>query len=125
MLVDYKYGCVGLFVLLFDSRGLLVFRSGSDGDSSGSAIAPTAVVSSGEVPLELAPENPDPENPGSDFTGSAQSPFDGITRGGIDPDFLIAQLEMAGVEIPDGASTEELADLLDEAVLDGFIGFAP
>ena len=102
---------------------LLVFRSGSDGDSSGYAIAPTAAAV--EVPLELVPENPDPENPGSDFTGSARSPFDEITQGGIDPEFLIAQLEMAGVEIPEGASTEELADLLDEAVLDGFIGFAP
>lgn len=102
---------------------LLVFRpdSGSDlsGDESESA---TATI---ETPLELAPENPDPENPGSNFTGSGQSPFSGITQGGIDPDFLIMQLEMAGVDIPEGATTAELAELLDEAVKDGFIGFAP
>ena len=102
---------------------LLVFRPESDGDLSGEGAE--SVIASVEMPLELAPENPDPENPGSNFTGSGQSPFSGITQGGIDPDFLIMQLEMAGVDIPEGASTQELADLLDEAVKDGFIGFAP
>lgn len=29
------------------------------------------------------------------------------------------------MDIPEGASTQELADFLDEAVKDGFIGFAP
>jgi len=38
---------------------------------------------------------------------------------------LIIQLEMAGVDILEGASMQELADLLDEAAKDGFIGFAP
>ena len=77
-----------------------------------------------EEPLELPPQNPDPSNPGSDFTGG-QSPFSGITRGGINPQILIQQLEMAGVDIPEGASTEELIELLNDAVLDGFTGYAP
>jgi hypothetical protein len=102
---------------------LLVVRPESGGDSGGS-VSESAEVSV-ETPLELVPENPDPENPGSDFTGSDQSPFSGITQGGIDPEFLIMQLEMAGVDVPEGASTVELAELLDEAVKDGFVGFAP
>ena len=102
---------------------LLVVRPDSSGDSgeSGSESAEVSV----ETPLELAPENPDAENPGSDFTGSDQSPFSGITQGGIDPEFLIMQLGMARVDVPGGASTVELAELLDEAVKDGFVGFAP
>jgi hypothetical protein len=35
------------------------------------------------------------------------------------------QLGMARVDVPGGASTVELAELLDEAVKDGFVGFAP
>jgi len=103
---------------------LLVFRPDST-DDLGRPVADSAAAAVDDI-VEIVPENPDPDNPGSDFSGSGQSPFEGITQGGIDPDFLIRQLEMAGVEIPAGASTQELADLLDEAVRDGgFIGFAP
>jgi hypothetical protein len=97
---------------------LLVVRPDSSGDSGGSGSESAEV--SVETPLELAPENP-----GSDFTGSDQSPFSGITQGGIDHEFLIMQLGMARVDVPGGASTVELAELLDEAVKDGFVGFAP
>jgi hypothetical protein len=106
---------------------LLAFSSGSDGDvaDSGLVAATATVVPTSDV-VEIPNEDEDPNNPGSNFSGSGSSPFDGISRGSIDPQFLIAQLEAAGVEIPDGATTEELAELLDEAVREGgFIGFAP
>ncbi|MCZ6852367.1 MAG: hypothetical protein O7G86_00485 [Gammaproteobacteria bacterium] len=100
----------------------VIFETDS-GDAPGDTRVESSSASNGE-PLELPPQNPDPSNPGSDFTGR-QSPFDGITRGGIDPQILILQLEMAGVDIPEGASTEELIELLNQAVLDGFTGYAP
>ena len=99
---------------------LLVFRPESGGDLSGAGLE--SAIASVETPLELVPEIPNPENPGSDFTGSGQSPFSGITQDGIDPEFFIMQLEMAGVDVPDGASTKELVDLLDAAVKDGLDG---
>ena len=109
----------GILIIL-----LLVIFELDSGHAPGNARAESTSASH-EEPLELPPQNSDPSNPGSDFTGGRQSPFDGITRGGIDPRILILQLEMAGVDIPEGASTEELIELLNQAVLDGFTGYAP
>jgi hypothetical protein len=82
----------------------LIFQARGEGEAD-EGVAGSSEVSF-EAPLELVPENPDPDNPGSNFTGSG--PFEGISPGGVDPLFLIAQLEVAGVEIPEGASTEDL-----------------
>ena len=52
----------------------------------------------------------------------------GLTLEGSAPRLLRVQLEAArggGVDVPQGASTEELMELMTELIGDGFIGFAP
>ena len=101
--------------------GLVVFQSDEDGGSGPGVVASSTPEI--EAPLEIAPENPDPNNPGSDFTGG--DPFGQITGTGPDPVFLAQQLELAGVEVPEGATTEELEALLIDAMAKGFRGYAP
>jgi len=92
---------------------LLVFPPSSKDANLDNEIVPSANFI--EFPAEIDPENPDDSNPGADFTGA------GIGFSTADPEFLRKQLEMAGIEVPDGASTAELMELINELLSGGFI----
>ena len=103
---------------------LLMFRPGAEETPFGSGIE-TAETSL-EDPGEIIPGHPEASNSRDDFTGV--DIFGGTTLEGPDPRLLRVQLEAArggGVDVPQGASTEELMELMAELIGDGFIGFAP
>ena len=100
---------------------LLMFRPGAEETPFGSGIE-TAETSL-EDPGEIIPGHPEASNSRDDFTGV--DIFGGTTLEGPDPRLLRVQLEAAGVDVQQGASTEELMELMAELIGDGFIGFAP
>ncbi len=96
---------------------LLVFQPGGN-DGLVDQVVATVEDSAGVMP----------DHPGGlDSSGAFfdVDPFAGITLTQPDPVALREQLISLGVEVPDGAGTEELMELMAEYVGDGFIGFAP
>ena len=100
---------------------LLMFRPGAEETPFGSGIE-TAETSL-EDPGEIIPDHPEASNSRDDFTGV--DIFGETTMEGPDPRLLRVRLEAAGVDVHQGASTEELMELMAELIGDGFIGFAP
>ncbi len=100
---------------------LLMFRPGAEETpfGSGTETAETSL----EDPGESIPGHPEASNSRDDFTGV--DIFGGTTLEGPDPRLPRVQLEAAGVDVHQGARTEELMELMAELTGDGFIGFAP
>ena len=98
---------------------LLIFQSGLDNDSDDGAGDTGSVETFFEIPLEDIGDHPGSSIPDANFSGV------GIGFSTADPEFLINQLEMAGVEVPEGATTAELMDLVSANLGDGFIALAP
>ena len=80
---------------------LLMFRPGAEETPFGSGIE-TAETSL-EDPGEIIPGHPEASNSRDDFTGV--DIFGGTTLEGPDPRLLRVQLEAAGVDVHQGAST--------------------
>ena len=96
---------------------LLVFQAGSSNDADDGVAG--SVATTFEIPAEGIGDHSESSLPEFNVTGVGESV---VTA---DPEFLIRQLELAGVEVPDGATTEELMELVNESLSDGFIAVAP
>ncbi len=97
---------------------LLVFQF-VDSDSDDSAGGTSSVETFFEIPPEDIDGDQGSSIPDANFSGV------GIGFSTADPEFLIEQLEMAGVEVPEGATTAELMELVNANLSDGFIAHAP
>ncbi len=98
---------------------LLVFQPGINSDSDDVAGDAGVVETFFEIPIEDLGDRPESSIPEFNVTG------EGVAVVATDPEFLIHQLELAGVEVPAGATTAELMELISENLGDGFIAHAP
>jgi hypothetical protein len=98
---------------------LLMFPPGAEETPFGSGIetAETSLEDPGEIPVTQRLRTPG--------TVLRTMIFLVGNAGGIGPPAPAGSVRGGGVDVPQGASTEELMELMAELIGDGFIGFVP